>query len=130
MMLGPRKVSWVKFAHIAKFGHSKIPDLQEEALRLIQKVAGEAYQLSLGDVKAIFFIAVLEKQCIPSHFDIKQEHRKCVDLRKHLVDDTEGLERIGNCGGDKEAYKALGFHALSVFDNVILVHIEEIYKTF
>jgi hypothetical protein len=130
MMLGTRKVSWVKFANIAKFGDSKNPDLQEEALRLMQKVAGEVYQLSLGDVKAIFFITTLEKQCIPSHFDLKQEHQKCADLRKQLVDNTEGLERIRNCGGEKEAYKALGFRALRVYDNVILVQFEEIEKLF
>jgi hypothetical protein len=90
----------------------------------------DVYQLSLGDVKAIFFIVTLEKQCIPSYFDIERECQKCVDLRKQLGNDTEGLERIGNCGGDKEECKALDFRALWVYDNVILVQIEETYKSF
>jgi len=130
MMMGTRRVSWVKFANIAKSGSSKNLDLQEEALRLMQKVAGEVYHLSLGDVKAIYFIARLEKRCIPGRLDIKREHQKCVELREQLGDGTEGLERIGNCGGDKKEYKELGSRALWAYDNVILPQFEEIEKSF
>jgi len=63
-----------------------------------------------------------------SHLDIERERQKCVELRKQLGDDTEGLERIENYGGDKEEYKALGFRALWVYDNVILVQFGEILE--
>ena len=130
IMMGKRKFDWGGFVNLAKSSHPRNPDLQEEALRLMQKVAGDVYQLSLADVKAIYFIARLKRHCIPGFLHIKLERQKCVDLRKQLDDDTEGLKRIENCGGDKEVYKAVGFRVLRAYNDVILDEFEEIEKSF
>jgi hypothetical protein len=57
----------------------------------MQKVVGEVYQLSLGDVKAIFFITTLQKQCIPlqnalgTAGEIKRSIRRWVSTHSGLM---------------------------------------------
>ena len=115
-----RSIPFMKFFHLAKYGSKRDTSLQEDALGVI-KEAAEKHNLTLGEVKTLFYVA--SRHAFPALLVGPEvfEVRKVQRWRELLNagNFTGGLAAF-DWGGDLKQFKPILEKALEYYEKVVM----------